>query len=294
MRLEITLHDDDPVAAAIRGIPAGERSAGIRAVIRLHAAEIPALLGLTPSAPAAAPATASLPAAPALRAGVTPGSASTPPTRVPHTDRAALARRLVSLGARCTKAVAGIAIVGALAFGLPHAARAATPAATPSWTLDLNLASIHTEAWARRQLNQVNPGIGATYHYSRTWALMAGQYKNSYRATTVYAAAAWTPLQIGAADHWHVDAGIAAGLASGYGHAAYNTYAWAVDPADASGWRLVTTRRRYMRNPLSPLMAAGIVRLVSTSGVGLNLLAVPNQGARSTGFIGLQLSIPLH
>lgn len=162
-------------------------------------------------------------------------------------------------------------------------------------TLDLNLnvASVHTEQWARQALNQRNPGIGATWHWSRTWALMGGEYKNSYRVTTVYAAAVWTPLHIGAADRWHVDVGLAAGLASGYGHASYKTYAWAADPATPSGWRLVTASHRYMRNPLSPLMAAGIVRLTSPSGLGLNLMVVPNQGPASSGFVGFQLAVPI-
>lgn len=292
MRLEISHRDDDPAAAAIRAIPSGERAAGLRALVRLHAQEIPALLGLAPGAPAAAPATASPPAAPALRAGVTPGSTSAPPTSVPRTDRAALARRLVTLGAACTKAVAGFAVASALALGLPHAARAATPNASP-WTLDLNLASIHTEAWARRELNQVNPGVGITYHFTRTWAAMGGEYLNSYRRSTWYAAAVWTPLHVGAADRWHVDAGLAAGLASGYGHASYDTYAWAADPSSVNGWRLVTTRHRYMRNSLSPFMAAGVVRVRAGDGIGVNVLWVPNGGRRSSGFVGLQLVLPL-
>lgn len=159
--------------------------------------------------------------------------------------------------------------------------------------LNLNLASVHTEQWARRSLNQRNPGAGLTYHWSRTWAVMGGEYLNSYRRPTWYAAAVWTPVHIGAARRWHVDAGLAAGLASGYGHAHYDTHAWTIDPATATGWRLVTTRHRYMRNPYSPLMAAGIVRIAAPSGLGLNLMVVPNQGPTSSGFVGFQLAIPI-
>lgn len=178
-------------------------------------------------------------------------------------------------------------LAATLALAIAPIAHAAT------LDLNLNVASVHTEQWARRSLNQRNPGLGLTYHFDRTWAVMAGEYKNSYRVTTVYAAAVWTPVHIGRADRWHVDAGLAAGLASGYGHASYNTYSWTADPASTTGWRLVTTRHRFMRNPLSPLMAAGIVRLTSPSGLGLNLLIVPNQGPRSSGFVGFQLAVPI-
>lgn len=185
------------------------------------------------------------------------------------------------------------ATAAALLLIAPVAVVAATPA-QHHWTLDINLASVHTEAWARRSLNQINPGAGITYDWNRTWAFMGGEYLNSYRAPTWYAAAVWTPLHLGRTGHWRVDAGIAAGLASGYAHASYATYRWAPDRAAASGWRLVTTQHSYMRNPVSPLMAAGIVRVVTPwRGVGLNLLWVPNMGPRSSGFVGFQLSVPL-
>lgn len=187
-----------------------------------------------------------------------------------------------------TARTTALALATALAFALP-----AQRAHAGTLDLNLNLASIHTERWARRTLNQTNPGAGVTYHWNRTWALMGGEYLNSYRSPTWYAAVAWTPLHIGRMGHWHVDAGVAAGLATGYGHATYATYAWVPDRASANGWRLVTTEHRYMRNPLSPLMAAGVVRIVTPSGFGLNVMVVPNTGPRSSGFVGFQLSVPL-
>lgn len=266
MRIEVSLHHDDPAAATLRAIPSGERAAGLRALLRLHAREIPALLGLTPVAAAMAPAAASPPAAPVLRAGVTPGSASAASPKTPPADRAAMARRLVKLGAACTKVLAGFAVVSAFALGLPHAAHAAEPSTVSPWTLDLNVASVHTEAWARQHLNQRNPGIGATYHYSRTWALAGGVYRGSYRRPVYYAQAEYTPLHLGSVAGWHADAGVMAGVA---------TY----------------TRREVA---CAPFAAAALLRITAPDGIGADIVAVPNQSARQTGFIGLQISIPLH
>ena len=139
-------------------------------------------------------------------------------------------------------------------------------AAEPSHlALDVNLASYHTRAWARRELNQVNPGLGLEYQASPDWTALAGFYKNSYRRETVYALAAWTPVRISLPAGLHADAGIAAGLVSG-----------------------------YSRNevPCEPLAAGAVLRVRTREGFGINLLAVPNSQSGS-GFIGLQAVIPL-
>ena len=135
-----------------------------------------------------------------------------------------------------------------------------------TWRMDANLASVHTEAWARRSLNQVNPGLGVEYQVNRSWAYTAGFYKNSYSRRTMYALAEWTPLHLGAAQGWHVDAGLAGGLVSGY---------------------------RRSEVPCEPFAAGAVVRLVAPSGVSLNLLGVPNTGPRSSGFVGFQFSVPM-
>lgn len=261
MRIEINIRDDDPVASTIHAIPAGERGPGLRAIIRLHAGEIPGLLGLARAEVVKATAAALRPfdAAPDATA-----LAAVEP-KAPPADRAAMARRLVKLGSRCTKAVAGFAVVGALAFGLPRAAQAAEPAGQ-GWTLDVNVASVHTEAWARHSLNQINPGIGVTHHWSRTWAGTGGVYRGSYRRPVYYGQLEYTPLHAGSVGHWHVDAGLMAGVA---------TY----------------THREVA---CAPFAAAALVRITAPDGIGANVVMVPNQGAHSTGFIGLQISVPLH
>lgn len=142
----------------------------------------------------------------------------------------------------------------------------ASPAVAGTVDLDLNLASYHTEAWARRSLNQVNPGLGVTYHWNRTWAVMGGVYKNSYRRPTWYALGAFTPLHLGGSHRWHVDAGVAAGFASGYRRAEVGS---------------------------EPVVGGLVVRLAAPNGVALNLLGVPNSDAHNSGFIGFQLSLPL-
>jgi len=154
--------------------------------------------------------------------------------------------------------LAAMAIAGALV---------ATPAHAGTWHVDMNVASYHTEAWARRALNQINPGLGVAWHANRTWALAGGVYTNSYRRSTVYALAEWTPIQIGKVGHWHVDAGLAGGLVSGY---------------------------RRDEVAMEPLAGGALVRLIAPHGVALNLVGVPNEDAKRTGFIGFQLSFPLH
>lgn len=138
-------------------------------------------------------------------------------------------------------------------------------AGEPTVTLDINVGSYHTQSWARRELNQRNPGIGMTYHLDRSFAISGGAYWNSYRRPTVYALAQWTPLQFGAVGDWHIDAGIAAGLATG-----------------------------YRRNEIAvrPLAGGALVRVVAPSGVSVNVYGVPGTGGNKSGFVGFQLSMP--
>lgn len=154
-------------------------------------------------------------------------------------------------------ACAFIAAAGILAVPLAHAG---------TLDLDVNLASIHTEAWARDSLNQRNPGLGLTYHYSRTWAVAGGVYSNSYRRPTLYALAEFTPLHVGQANHWHLDAGVAAGIATGY------------------------TRTEI---PCAPIGGGVLIRVTAWDGIALNVVGVPNMGAYNSGFLGFQVSVPL-
>jgi len=153
--------------------------------------------------------------------------------------------------------LAAIAIAGALV---------ATPACAGTWRLDLNMASYHTEAWARRTLNQRNPGVGLAWQANRTWAIAGGAYWNSYRRETVYALVEWTPLHIGKVGRWHIAAGLAGGLVSGY---------------------------RTDEVSMEPLAGGALIRIITPAGAALNLVGVPNQDANHTGFIGVQLSFPL-
>lgn len=162
------------------------------------------------------------------------------------------------------KTILSLTIIAALALVSTSTAQASD--ATAKITLDVNVASYHTQAWARRDLNQKNPGIGMTYHLSRTWAFAAGGYWNSYRRPTAYALAAWTPLQFGDVGDWHVDAGIAAGLASGY---------------------------RKDEIACQPLAGGALVRVVAPSGISVNMFAVPGTGAGKSGFVGVQFSVPM-
>jgi hypothetical protein len=138
--------------------------------------------------------------------------------------------------------------------------------ATARTTLDVNLASIHTERWARNSLNQVNPGLGVTTRLSDTWSLSGGAYKNSFSRLSVYALVNFTPIHLPSSRNgWRVDAGVAGGLVSGY-------------------------RRQEMA--AAPLAGAGQLRVASPHGVSLNVMAVPNY-QRNSGFIGFQVSVPL-
>ena len=155
-----------------------------------------------------------------------------------------------------TLATLAVVLAGALAAPAAHAT---------DYTLDLNLASIHTEHWARKRLNQRNEGLGITAQLAPSWSVSTGFYRDSYRRTSVYALAAWTPVHIplGA---WHIDAGGEAGLVSGY-------------------------RRSEVAS--RPLMAAGLLRVVAPSRWALDFDFVPNAPGRNSGFVGAQLSLPL-
>ena len=138
--------------------------------------------------------------------------------------------------------------------------------ATPTWTLDLNLASWHTERWARHELNQRNPGAGITAHINSNWSVSGGFYRNSYRRTSTYLLANWTPLHASLPAGWSVAAGATAGLDSGY---------------------------RSNELATQPWVAAALLRLRSPAGWSVNLTAVPNAAGRRSGFIGAQVSMPL-
>lgn len=153
--------------------------------------------------------------------------------------------------------LAAMAIAGSLFATAAHAG---------TWRMDVNVASYHTEQWARETLNQRNPGLGVAWQADRTWAIAGGAYWNSYRRETVYALIEWTPVHIGTDHGWHVDAGLAGGLVSGY---------------------------RRDEVSVEPLAGGAIVRIVAPNGVGVNLVGVPNKDAKHTGFIGFQLSFPL-
>jgi len=157
------------------------------------------------------------------------------------------------------KRIAITAALAALIF-IPSA-----PASAASLSLDINATSYHTRSWARRELNQDNPGLGIEYQFSPDWSAAGGFYKNSYRRETDYMLGVWTPLHIDLPGGLTASAGLAAGLVSGY---------------------------RRSEVPTEPLAAGAVLRLRTISGFGLNLLAVPNSQSGS-GFIGLQFVAPL-
>ncbi|MDE2268800.1 MAG: hypothetical protein KGL33_07285 [Betaproteobacteria bacterium] len=161
------------------------------------------------------------------------------------------------------KTLAAASLLAITTITAAHAADA--PASRLS--LDLNLASIHTEAWARRDLNQVNPGLGLEYQASPDWGAAVGFYRNSYRRTSVYALGVWTPLHLAIPGGLTASAGLAAGLVSGY------------------------TRTEC---PARPLAAGVVLRIRDRDGLGINLLAVPNTPGGGSGFIGLQFVAPIN
>jgi hypothetical protein len=253
MRIDFRIQDNEPASEALRALPQRERANALRLMLRRHFGELAGLIGFREPQRSAPGETASLATETATG---TPAHAIAAET----STKGALRAALDALRARGTAAVALLAALAIPAFAPIHTAAAAT------WRLDANLASIHTERWARNSLNQRNPGIGIEYQASRTWTLAGGIYTNSYRKPTVYALAEFTPLHLGAVNHWHLDAGIAAGIATGYNRAEI---------------------------PCAPLAGAAVIRIVTPDGVALNVMGAPNRGAYNSGFIGFQLSIPL-
>jgi hypothetical protein len=143
----------------------------------------------------------------------------------------------------------------------------AIASATTRYTLDFNVASVHTERWARQSLNQNNLGAGATAHISPDWAFSTGFYRNSDRRTSAYALTQWTPLHIHlGSSGWQVTAGGEGGIVTGY---------------------------RRSEVLCDPFMAAVLIRVVAPGEWSLNVSAVPNGPNRSSGFLGAQLSVPL-
>ena len=154
----------------------------------------------------------------------------------------------------------------AIAAAILTTAAPAFAANAPRWSLDVNLASVHTEAWARRDLNQHNLGLGATVHFAPNWSVSAGWYRNSYRRGSTYALVNWTPLHWNLPAGWRIAAGATAGLDSGY---------------------------RSSELATQPLVAAGLLRVIAPQGWSMNLTAVPNAPGRRSGFIGMQVSVPI-
>lgn len=157
------------------------------------------------------------------------------------------------------KHVLTAALLAALAT--PTAASAAT-----TFSLDVNLASYHLEHWARRDLNQHNLGLGATAHFNRDWSVSAGWYRNSYQRGSTYVLANWTPLHWSMPAGWSLAAGVTGGLDSGY---------------------------RSDELATEPLVGAGLLRVIAPKGWAINLTGVPNAPHGRSGFIGMQVSMPI-
>jgi hypothetical protein len=168
--------------------------------------------------------------------------------------------------------------IGLLAAATP--AHADSPmldiaARQPVATMDTNLASLHTQSWARRDLNQFNPGVGLTIPSSvPQLSLVSGFYRNSYDRTSVYGGVLYEPFNWnGAGLHWR--AGVIVGLISGYSND---------------------------EEPDRPLMTALALSAQTESGWGARLIFCPaglsqpfGNDTRSgkSGAIGLQLLAPL-
>jgi hypothetical protein len=268
VRIETRLHDDEPAAAALRALSPRDCGTAIRLLIRRHFRELPDLIGLAPKQGAAAMVYAT--AADEGQSTPVPPPAPASPVDGIREDGKRLATRedvqkVIAQAKAWQKRVVtiGFLLAGMGGFG------ASVPAHAADLLLDVNTISIHGEQWARHDLNQVNPGLGLTYRPQGSagdWALSIGAYNNSYRRLTAYALAEWTPLHIGNPQGWHVDAGLSGGVASGY---------------------------RRSEIPTSPAMGTALFRIESPSGMAASLFAVPNFGARESGFIGLQIGIPL-
>ncbi len=163
---------------------------------------------------------------------------------------------------RITKAL----IAGAIAAAIIATPAIASAAQATRWSLDLNLASIHTEAWARHALNQRNLGLGLTARFSPDWSVSAGWYRNSYRRGSTYLLAAWTPLHASLPAGWSLAAGATGGLDSGY---------------------------RSEELATQPLVAAALLRVIAPAGWAVDLTAAGNAQGRHSRFIGAQVSLPL-
>ena len=152
------------------------------------------------------------------------------------------------------------AVAAALALASPIAGAATT------YSLDLNLTSYHLERWARASLNQRNYGLGITAQIDRTWSVSIGGYRNSYRRTSTYVLASWTPLHLSMPAGWSIAAGATAGYDSGY-------------------------RKSEIQS--APWVAAGLLRVIAPAGWSINFTGVPNDGPGRSGLVGAQLSLPL-
>ncbi|MBB5360892.1 hypothetical protein HDE76_004144 [Rhodanobacter sp. ANJX3] len=263
MRIETRLHDDEPAAVALRALSPRDRGTAIRLLIRRHHHELPGLIGLAPqSNTTVTPQPAPVPKSPTLAEPSTDEPAPVVEKKLLTPENL---QKVINQAKSWQKAViaVGFLLAGIGGFG------ASVPAHAADILLDVNTVSIHGEQWARHDLNQINPGLGITYRPEGSagdWALSVGAYDNSYRRLTAYALAEWTPIHIGNPQGWHVDAGLSGGVASGY---------------------------RRSEIPTSPAMGTALFRIESPSGMAASFFAVPNFGARASGFIGLQIGVPL-
>ena len=158
-----------------------------------------------------------------------------------------------------------LSLAHAVAAGLVLLSTAASlPAQAASFSLDLSAACVHNKVAAQRHLNPVNPGLGLEYQLSRDIGVAGGFYRNSFERTNAYALVDWTPLHLRLPAALSASMGVAGGIVSGYANI----------------------------NPLAPFAAAALIKIRGARRWGLNLVAVPNVAA-SSGFIGLQLVVPL-
>jgi|GEM_PF-3479190 len=141
---------------------------------------------------------------------------------------------------------------------------AAPAAQAADLSLDVNVAAWHTQAWARHDLNQRNPGLGLEYRLRPRWSALTGFYRNSYDRTSVYLLSAWTPLR-GSLLGLRMGAGLVGGLLTGY---------------------------RRSEASCEPLALGGLLTLRNAQGAGVNLFIVPPVGSDG-GFVGLQIVVPL-
>lgn len=69
--------------------------------------------------------------------------------------------------------------------------------AQSSTHLVLHGLSSHSHPHPAIQWNERNWGVGVRHQFSPDWGVQAGAFRNSYRKTSVYALAQYTPLHIG-------------------------------------------------------------------------------------------------